>query len=237
MSNLRAAAIVSLIAATSGLAAAQHVVPSAFAGGGNGSFIGPLANGARTYQLLIHADMMAGMTGQELTGLAFRNGSGATSDWPPSDVTFANYDIFLSGSVNPADRSLVFADNVVGPQTQVRSGSLTIAAGDYSSGNSPNEFGSYIGFGSGWVYEGGNLLIEIRHSGSGMTSRAVDAVTASSGPASGYGTLFSAVWQSGYASTDGLQGNFAVTQLRVVPAPAGMAVMGLGLLAAGRRRR
>ncbi len=237
MTNLRAAAIVSVIAATSGLASAQYVVPGGYADSpGNGSFIGPLANGPRTYQMLIHADMLAGLVGQELNGLSFRNGSGATSDWPPSDINYADYDIYLSGSVNPADRSLNFASNVVGTQTQVRSGSLTIAAGDYASGGSPNSFGSYIGF-NGWVYEGGNLLIEIRHSGSGATSRAVDAVTASSGPGSGYGVQFSAAWQSGYAATDGIQGNFAIVQLRAVPAPAGMAVMGLGLLGAARRRR
>lgn len=237
MRNLQGLMGASLIVAASGLASAQFVVPSAFASGGNGSFIGPLASGQRTYQLLIHADMLSGLVGQELNGLSFRNGSGATSDWPPAGAMFSSYDIYLSGSVDPSARSLTFADNVVGTQTQVRSGSLMIAAGDYTSGGSPNAFGSYIEFGSDWLYSGGNLLIEIRHSGSGQTSRAVDAVTASSGPGSGYGTMFSAAWQSSSTASVGVQGNFAITQLRVVPAPTGVAVMGLGLLAAGRRRR
>lgn len=237
MKNLCVAAITSVIVAGSGVASAQFVVPSAFENtAGNGSFIGPLANGQRTYQLLIHADALTDLVGLDLTGLSFRNGSGATSDWPPSDVTFGNYDIYLSGSVDPSARSLVFADNVVGPQTQVRSGSLTIGAGDYTSGGSPNAFGTSIDFNSGWTYQGGNLLIEIRHTGSGITSRAVDAIT-STNAAAGYGTLFSAAWTSNYAGTEGVQGNFSILRINAVPAPTGLAVLGLGMLGAARRRR
>ncbi len=237
MKNRCVAAVTSVIVAGSGVASAQFVVPSAFENtAGNGSFIGPLANGQRTYQLLIHADALTNLVGLDLTGLSFRNGSGATSDFPPSDVTFSNYDIYLSGSVDPSARSLVFADNVVGPQTQVRSGSLTIGAGDYTSGGSPNAFGTSISFNSGWTYSGGNLLIEIRHTGSGITSRAVDAIT-STNAAAGYGTLFSAAWASNYAGTEGLQGNFSIMRIDAVPAPGGLAVLGLGMLGVARRRR
>lgn len=212
------------------------VVPSNYTNTpGTTTFLGPLTNGPRTYQLLIHESLLASLVGQQLTGLSWRLPASATSNWPGVDATYSSYDIYLSGSVTPADRSLTFSENVVGPQTQVRSGSLFIPTGSYTFGGSPNAWGPEIAF-SPYVYNGGHLLVEIRHTGSNATSRSVDALGTST---SGYGTLFSAAWQSSYTATTGLQGNFSLLRFSAepVPGPGALVATALGLLGMARRRR
>jgi len=88
--------------------ATQVVPPSYTAASGTTSFTGPLANSARTYQLLINANQLTGMIGQNLTAISWRSSSGATTNWPPTDYTISNYRIYLSESVTPSARSLAF---------------------------------------------------------------------------------------------------------------------------------
>lgn len=208
---------------------------------GTGGFLGPLANAPRTYQLLIHSSELTSFVGLELSALTFRLGSAASAAWPAASVTFSDYDIRISQGVDPINRSLTFANNVVGPQTLVRSGSLTIAAGSLPIGSTPNPFGPTIDFASTYLYTGGHLLIELRHTGFTGTSTSVDAVLASGGAAVGYGTRFSAAWQSGYTATTGTQGNFSVIQLSAVPEPSSVLLGALGagglVLAWWRRRQ
>lgn len=191
----------------------QKVVPNAYATtNGNVTFLGPLANAPRTYQLLIAASELTDLVGKSLISLSYRNISSATATWPTSDVTFTNYDIYLSGSVNPADRSFTFANNIVGTQTQVRSGSLVIPANSMSFGNTPNTFSFNINFTTPWTYTGGNVLVEIRHTGFSGTSRSVDAAGTST---TGYGSLYSACWVGNYtATTTTSQGNFSIINFR-----------------------
>jgi len=187
------------------------VIPTNYAAlPGTASFLGPFSTSARTYQLLIHADQLTNIINSNLYSITFRIPVSATSSWPAADVMFTNFDIYLSDCVDPINRSLTFVNNIVGPQTQVRSGPLTIVANSFTSGGSPNEFGTKINFDSPWYYSGGNLLIELRHNGFSGTSRSVDAIGTA---ISGYGTMFSACWQATYTPTTGLQGNFAVTKI------------------------
>jgi hypothetical protein len=189
-----------------------EVIPNAYAGtNGTGTFLGPLANAQRTYQLLIHANQLTSLVGTNLSGFSMRIPASATANWPTADVNYANYDIYLSGSVDPVNRSLTFANNVVGTQTLVRSGSLTIPANSYTFGGSPNAFGPEIVFNTAWPYSGGNVLVEIRHSGFTGTSRSTDALTTST---SGYGTNFSGCWTGSYTGVTGSQGNFTVIKFR-----------------------
>ncbi len=177
---------------------------------GPGTFTGPLTNTARTYQLLINSSLLTSLVGKELLAISFRLPTSATATWPTSETIYNNYDVYLSGSVAPADRSLTFASNVVGTQVKVRYGSLTIPANAYPYGSTPNDFGPPILFNTPYLYNGGHLLIEIRHDGSAGTSRTNDAITTST---SGYGTLFSGCWGSGYTATTGSQGNFSIVRL------------------------
>lgn len=178
---------------------------------GTATFLGPLYTGARTYQLLIHEDELTTLVGKDIQALSWRIVPSASSNWPPSDVTITNYDLWLSGSVTPADRDLTdFTQNVVGPQKQVKSGSLFIPMNSYPSGSSPNDWGPEILFDSLYHYTGGHLLVELRLTGTGVTNQSTDAVGTST---TGYGTLFSACWGSGYTANSGSQGNFSIVRL------------------------
>ncbi len=178
---------------------------------GTSTFTGPLAASARAYQLLIHENLLTNLLNKEIVGISWRQPASSTAAWPTSVVNFITYDIYLSGSVPPNERSLTFANNVVGTQKLVRNGSLQIVENSYPFGSSPNEFGPEIPFNQSYSYNGGHLLIEIRHQGFSGTSRSVDAVSTST---AGYGTLFSGLWQSSYTPTTGTQGNFSILKLR-----------------------
>ncbi|MHC1737539.1 MAG: T9SS type A sorting domain-containing protein [Ignavibacteriaceae bacterium] len=192
---------------------AEFIFPPEYASTvGTAVFTGPLASTARTIQLLISENLLTPYIGKEIKGFTWRLGPAATANWPATDQTFLNYDVYLSGSVAPADRSLTFANNIVGTQTLVRTGSLVIAAGVFTYGMTPNKFGQVVNFTTGYLYTGGNLLIEIRHSGTANLSTSTDAVGTA---ITGYGTLFSACWASGAAALTGSQGNFLITQINI----------------------
>lgn len=185
-----------------------QIVPNSYTNtGGPLSFLGPISTAPRTYQLLINQNQLAALTAKNLTAISFRLPQSATGNWPSAGITFNNYDIYLSECVDPVNRSLTFVNNVVGTQTQVRSGQLSMNADTYTFGNNPNQFGSEIIFNTPYFYNGGNLLVEIRHSGFIGTNRSVDAIGTST---PGYGTDFSACWTGNYTGTIGTQGNFSI---------------------------
>ncbi len=188
-----------------------HVVPPDYTSTpGNGTFLSQFANTPRTYQLLIHESLLTDLVGKELHAVSWRLPTSALSNWPSSVVTVTNHDIYLSESVTPADRSLTdFSANAVGIQKLVRAGTLVIPANSYTFGNTPNNWGPEIMFDSLYLYTGGHLLIEIRQTGT-STSKGLDALTSST---TGYGTLFSACWGSGYTANSGSQGNFSIVRL------------------------
>lgn len=171
------------------------------------AFLGPFGNAGRKLQFIIDDSLLTSMIGKNLTSISFRLPASTIDSWPASALTMSAFDIYLSDSVEPADRQLDFAANVVGTQTQVRSGTLPIPAGALTVGSNPNNFSFKINFSSAWQYNGGNLLMEIRHSGTGISSRSVHAVSTSS---VGYGTLYSALWQSTGTVN---QGNFIYVEI------------------------
>lgn len=171
------------------------------------AFIGPFGNSARQIQLLIDDTLLTSLVGKNLTSISFRLPASTIESWPPTALNMSAFNVFLSDSVEPAARQLDFAANVVGTQTQVRSGNLPIPAGALTVGSNPNNFSFKITFTNAWQYNGGNLLIEIRHSGTGISSRTVQASSTSS---AGYGTLYSALWQS---TGNVLQGNFCQVEI------------------------
>lgn len=188
-----------------------NIVPLAYASTpGNTVFVGPLGNTPRTYQLLINSDQLTAMVGQYVTAIAMRIPTSSTSAWPVSNVTYNSFDIYLAESVLPSQRRATFDSNIIGAKTQVRSGSLIIQANAYPSNENPNRFGTEIMFNTPYHYTGGNLLIEMRHTGFSGTARSIDAAGTS---ASGYGTSFSACWEGNYTATTGITGNFAVIQI------------------------
>jgi hypothetical protein len=201
---------------------------------GNATFLGPLASAARTYQLLIDDTQLTGLAGQQLSGITWRLSSSATANFPAADSNFASFDVRLSDSVDPVNRSLTFANNVVGAQTLVRSGPLTIPAGSFPATTAPHPFGMVINFDTPYNYTGGNLLIELRHTGLVGGSSSVDAISTSTAP---YGTGVSAAWTSSYTGVTGAQGNAVITMISVVPEPGAVSLALGGALLALRRRR
>lgn len=176
------------------------------------SFLSVYTSSARTYQLIIDDSQLTTLNGKYITSIAFRLPSSATASWPATDATFTNYEIYLSNGVEPSSRQLNFAANVVGPQTQVRTGPLVVPAGALTFGADPNAFSHLLTFGTPYLYNGTNLVVEIRHTGNNVGSRATNATGTSS---AGYGTLFTACWQG----TSGVaEGNFSFIQLNAVNA-------------------
>src|SRR5690554_219353 len=209
--------ILTLCLVSGGLSFGQTlVVPNGYENTNvGGTFLGPLANGARSYQLLVHENQLTDLIGQNITGISFRSAGGASTTWPANLTTYNDYDIYLSEGVAPANKSLIFANNVVGTQTQVRSGSLAIEPDTYDVSSAVN-FGPTITFTNPYTYTGGHLLLEIRHSGSDGTSKSVDAVLTSN---SLYGSAVGANWVSSMTPPEGnaSQGNAAVVRFSHEP--------------------
>lgn len=178
----------------------------------SGSFLGPLANSARTYQMLIDDSQLTDLAGKYLTSISFRLLSSASVAWPAAATTYSSYQIYLSNGVDPAARQLDFAANVIGTQTMVRSGSLVIPAGSFTAGGDPNAFSYSLMFDTPYLYSGGNLIIEIRHTGSDGSSTSTHSV-GSTNTTAGYGTLFSACWQG---TTTVNNGNFSYVKINSV---------------------
>jgi len=200
---------------------ATLVVPGAYASTvGTATFTGPTGNTARTYQMLINANQLTAYIGTYITSITFRNLTSATTAWPTADITVTNYDIYLAPGVPPAERHTTFDSNIVGTKVQVRSGSYTFPANCYGIGTAPHPFGNPpINFNTGYLYTGGHLVIEIRHTGFTGTSRANDAISTST---PGYFSDFSAGWAGSYTGTTVTNGNFCIAQLTNSLVPVGV---------------
>jgi hypothetical protein len=194
--------------------AIYHVVPPDYTNApGNGAFLSQFATSARTYQLLMHESLLAPILNQQIYAVSWRLPQSASSNWPSADVTFTDYEFYLGQGVDPADMDRMnFSSNFIGPKKQVRDGSLLVTANSYTFGNTPNDWGPEVTFivDSIYIYTGGNLLVELRHTGFSGTSRSVDALTTST---PGYGTIFRTCWGSGFAADSGAYGNFSIVRI------------------------
>jgi len=241
-----------LLAAATGLlvpvAHAQFVVvPNAYAnvaasGSGLNTFIRD-ANNPRTGQLIINSNQLSGINvGDQITGLSFRLWTGSTLNYPPSGATWTDYTINVGVGVAPLSGTTILANNFAGAPTMVRTGALAIGAGAYSgTGGPPRPWGTQISFQTPYLYTGGHLTIEVRHTGSNIVNNPANdflevATTTDAGYVAGDFRSYTA---TGNAATTGALANFTVTRLTVnpVPEPASMAVLGLGALALMRRRK
>jgi hypothetical protein len=205
---------------------AQVVVPNEFAStpastSGLNTFIRDLGN-PRTGQLLINANQLTSLVGQQIGGISFRLFTGATLPFPAMDATWTDFTIRIGQGVAFGSQSTTFANNFVGLPTTVRTGPLTIAANSYPvAPGDPNPFGGQITFSLPFVYAGGNLLIEIRHTGSNITNNAANdflEVALQTNP--NYNVNYWSATATGNTATVGAQNNFTVTQLHVIPEPA-----------------
>lgn len=225
--------------ALAGVASADvGVVPPAYATTPGTSTFLYMVTSARTYQYIIDSSQLTAFVGKNLNGLQWRLPTSATTTWPPANVNFASFDIYIGPGVAVSSASSTLANNYTSSPTQVRSGALAFSAGAFTNGSTPNAFGPVVTF-NNYLYTGGNLTVEMRHTGmtGTTTTRSFDALSTAT---SGYGTLFAARWiGNGTGTGTAGNGNFFVTQFNAtpVPEPATLAALGLGAAALIRRRR
>jgi len=131
----------------------------------DGAFLGPYANAPRRFQILIAHAPISLMVNKYITSISFSLQGSYTNAWPLTDTAFGSYEIYLSKGVTPPNMQMNFAANIVGTQTMVKSGNLMISAGSVPAGNSSNPYAYTLVFDTPYLYTGGNLVIEIRHTG------------------------------------------------------------------------
>lgn len=195
----------------------------------------------RTLQTVFAGSQLAGVPpGSTITGLAFRLDDSAGA-FPVFDLIWVDYAIQLSTSLNaPGSLSLTFAENIGPDVVTVRSGPLATLAGDFPAGGSPNAFGPEIPFSTRFDYNGGDLLITIRHTGNMDTTELLDAQ--SNGELN---QSIAAADAAAAVTTVGLVSGSPVVQLtftpRAVPEPSSLLLLDLGSVAvlwqAARRSR
>ncbi len=229
------------LATTCATAQVLTVVPNNFtAVEGNSSSSTLFQSGASSLQVFYSQAFLnaAGITpGVVIDRLAYRRNTGGATG-PAADTTIANYNIFMSQSfAEPTSMTTTFANNVVGPQTQVHSGSLTFPANSFPGGATPNAFGPTIDFSTPYAYSGGSLLIEVRRS-----ARTGDTVAFNTDVDNTAATQLGARWlfnlTSDSATTGTVSASGQIFQLQYIPEPSSTALAGLVALAlVGRRSR
>lgn len=102
------------------------------------------------------------MIGKQITGVSFRTKLGFCDT--SSSFSYTIFDIYLAPAVPAGSFSTIFANNLLdGTKTLVRSGDIALFP-PWIDGEFRN-----IMFQTSYVYTGGNLLIEFRHSGAGIS--------------------------------------------------------------------
>lgn len=172
-----------VVALATTLSAQSIVVPNANASTRGTAQLNTIIRNAgnpRTYQYGVNAAELAGIPiGATITGvsLRFQAFSGNSASWPPADITWTNYDIWV-GPANPTASWVAdpFANFTTPPQ-QVRSGPMTLDANTYTNTSppapTPNAWGEFFfDFQNPFLYLGGDLGFLFSHPGS------TDATTA-----------------------------------------------------------
>ncbi|MCC5844081.1 MAG: hypothetical protein JJU05_07510 [Verrucomicrobia bacterium] len=192
------------------------VVPGDFeTNSGTGGFNTLIRDEARTYQVQISESRLMDLIGLSLTGFSTRLSAANTSNWPSAPRTWANYDIVLSPAANHInDFSSNFANNMSDP-LQVRSGSLTIDGNSFPRTlANPNPWGPLIQFDSPYLYSGGDLVMEVRHTGNGIDTLLLDAIESSA--VNGY----IARSASSYTASFSGSADFTILQFHAIPEPS-----------------
>jgi len=201
------------------------IVPGPYATAeGGSSDNAPLGVVEQHFQQVFSSALLTNLTvGDWINGIAFRVQGGETA--LPAQ-TIPDYNISLSQSPRaPGSLSTTFANNRGADFLTVRSGALTVNAGDFPGGGSPNALG-WIPFSIPYQYQGSDLLIEVAFQGF-SAGRNVDAIypyTAS---------LAQTAFGSGFNSTTADAGLYAEAlvmgfSVATVPEPSALLLFGAG---------
>jgi hypothetical protein len=161
----------------------------------------------RSYQYGINAGELAGVPlGSVITGVSLRFMVFASNSptWPPTDITWTNYDVYVGPAIPTATWTGDAMANFAAPPTQVRSGPLTLDANAFVNNGVagvPNPWAEfYFDFQTPYLYLGGDLAMLFSHPGSTSTLTALYPETVASNAAT-YGVGRSqSVYPAGTAS-------------------------------------
>ena len=170
------------------------------------------AGSPRAYQMQFSTNALSGLpVGAQITELRFRQSSSATAAFPIATINWTDYDVTLARASNSvSSMSSTFANNMAAP-VLVKSGALSIPANQFPAGGNPNAFASLIVFDTPYIYQGGDLVMLFRHTGSDSTESAfLDALSTST---PGYGTDFRAVSAPSFAGTIGAAAAVTIPQI------------------------
>lgn len=191
------------------------VIPSSYASQFGPSGLNTLVGGTnspRTYQMQFSAAALSGIPiGAQITELRFRQDINGTVGFPNVTTTWAEYDVTLARAANSiSSMTTTFTNNMVAPVV-VKSGPLTISPNQFPTGTIPNGFGTLVVFDTPYTYQGGDLVMLFRHSGSdSINSAFLDAV---SGTTPGYGTDFRALRGLSFTSNVGTITSVTIPQI------------------------
>jgi hypothetical protein len=169
----------------------------------------------RTGQLLIAAAELTTIPiGQVITGMTYRLWTGSTVAYPASDATWTDYTVRL-GPGGPLPGSTTFANNFTSTPTIVRTGTMTIPAGSCpGTGGPPRPFCTFvINFTTPFQYNGGNLCIEVRHTGSNIVNTANDFLEVALTTDPNYGVRFWSATAVGATATTGAVATYTVARI------------------------
>ena len=198
-----------------GVPSGTRVVPGSYASVFGTTGLNTLVRSSgnpRTYQMQFSAAALNGLpVGAQITELRFRLDATATAAFPISTVNWTEYDVTLSRASNSvAGMSSIFTNNMAAP-VLVKSGPLTLPANRFTAGGNPNAFASLIQFDTPYVYQGGDLVMLFRHTGSDSTNTAFFDALSSSTP--GYGTDFRAFSYVTFAGASGASSSVNIPQI------------------------
>ncbi len=251
----RAAIAATLLASAAALPAqaATVVAPGAYAGtdapSGQFGVFGNPANSAATFQFVVAASQLSGITtGAQISSIGFRF-AGYPYLAPSGTLNYSRYDVQIGRATNTTTSlSTNFAANMGADAVVARSGALTIPASAfaYQPGDSSGTPGSAatnfynLAFTTPYTYSGGDLAVTIRMAPTnGNSAVAVDAFTADSriNTVFAFGNASATSGNVGEAFAPVTQITFNATAAVPEPGTWAMMIVGFGVVGGTMRRR
>jgi len=142
-------------------------LPAATEGGTSSASV--FNSAARTMQWSLAASSLGSLPpGTTIRSIAFRLNGGATANEPAFPLAFSSWDLQISRPPS-VTLSTTVADNMGTGVVTVRSGPLMVPAQSFlGNGTSPAQLGFIIEFSTPYLYNGGDLLFTLRHTGNGV---------------------------------------------------------------------